>query len=214
MIRRAVTMGPRAAPNPGLASLALALALSLAALAGCAKADRHGDARGDCTCAGEAVVDAALLGFLSKARAAHHEADLAEADGDRARAVAALERLASGPRPKPAGGKPPPEAAEVLADTFARLADLRSQAAEFDAALRDVTAGLELATTPTHFRGHLFEIEGVVHERRAKALEAAHETDRAAQAKALALSAFETAIKIQDQVIDEALAGKPGRDGG
>jgi hypothetical protein len=213
---RLFTMGPRAAPNPGLASLALALVLALcaAALAGCAKADRHDNARGECTCAGEPVVDAALLGFLSKARAAHHEADLAEADGDRARAIAALERLVKGPRPRPANGVVSPEVAEVTADTFARLADLRSQGDDFEGALRDVASGLTLATTPTHFRGHLFEIQGVVHERRAKALEAAHQDERAGQEKALALNAFETAIKIQDQVIDEALAGKPGRDGG
>jgi tetratricopeptide (TPR) repeat protein len=225
MIRRIVTMGPQAARypgglasralDPGLALRALVLALALAAaLAGCTRTDRHDDARGDCTCAGEPVVDAALLGFLSKARAAHHEADLAESANDRPRAINALEALVKGPRPRPVGSNVAPEVAEVLADTFARLADLRSQAGDFDAALRDVTSGLELATKPTHFRGHLFEIQGVVHERRAKAFEAAHETERAAQAKALALGAFETAIKIQDQVIDEALSGKGARDGG
>ena len=66
-------------------------------------------------------------------------------------------------------------------------------------------AGIALAPSPTHFRGHLFEVKGVVLERRAKALESQGETAAADRAKAAALDAFEAAIKIQDQVIREAL---------
>jgi tetratricopeptide (TPR) repeat protein len=186
----------------GIAVVALALAL-----AGCGRATRT-DSGPDCSCAGEAVVDPALLAFLGKARAAHHQADLAEEQGDRARAVQALEALGRGPRPAPL----PPEAAEVLADTLARLADLRSQGGDGEAALRDVQQGLALAAQPSHFRGHLYEILGVVHERRARALTTAGDEPGAARARAQALDAFDAAIKIQDQVIDEALARK--RDGG
>ncbi|MFT3771223.1 MAG: hypothetical protein QM820_37890 [Minicystis sp.] len=191
----------------------IALAALLTALAGCAKTPT--DVRPDCACAGEPVVDPALLAFLSKARAAHHEADLAEEQGDHARAIHALDALARGPRPRPQGGAPAPEAAEVLADTLARLADLRSQSGDFAAAQRDVEQGLALAVAPSHFRGHLFEMEGVVHERRAKSLATAGDAPGAAQAKAKAIESFETAIKIQDQVINDALEGKrSARDGG
>lgn len=190
------------------------LALALA-IAGCGGDRVPAGPRGECTCAGEPVVDAALLAFLSKARAAHHQADLAETAGDLPRAQKALDALLAGPRPS-ARGALPPEAAEVLADTCARAADLRSKADAFDDARRDVEQGLTLASKPTHFRGHLFEILGVVYEREARALEAKGEKGRAAEAKAKALDAFETAIKIQDQVIDEALSGgsRHKRDGG
>jgi hypothetical protein len=190
-----------------------ALALGLVGLTGCAKSDPAAARRDDCTCAGSPVVDAALLAFLSKARSAHHEADLAEGQGDRARAVAALDKLALGPRPAAAGGLPP-EAAEVLADTFARLADLRSQSGDHAGGLRNLETGLSLAERPTHFRGHLFEMKGVILERLAKEQDAAHEATPAKLTKARAMDAFETAIKIQDQVIDEALSGHPAHDGG
>lgn len=192
------------------AALLVALATALVA---CSSRDA-GPRRDDCTCAGEPVVDAALLAFLSKARAVHHEADLAELANDVPKAIAALERLLAGSRPA-RGAALPPEAAEVLADTHARLADLRSRVGAFAAAQRDVDDGLALAQKPTHFRGHLFEVRGVVHERQAKALEASGDAAGAARAKASAVDAFEAAIKIQDQVIDEALSGRArGSDGG
>jgi len=167
----------------------------------------------DCTCAGApghdggdpqtpatGVVDPTLLAFLSKARAAHHRADLLQDDGDLDLAIAALEPVVAVPRP---GGAP--EADEVVADTYARLADLKSDLGDFDPALRDVEAGLALAARPTHFRGHLLEIEGVVLERRYRALDAMGETEEAARVKARALDAFKGAIDVQEQVIDEAL---------
>ena len=109
-----------------------------------------------CACAGEVVVDPALLAFLSKARAAHHQADLAEDAKDTKRALAALGQITAGPLP---GGTPvPAEVAEVLADARARLADLESSTGDIDTALREIEAGLVYAVTPSHFRGHLFEV--------------------------------------------------------
>lgn len=189
-------------------------ALALGLLSSCA-ADRPEvtpePGANPCACVpgGRPVVDAALFAFLSKARAAHHEADLAEDDSDRGRATRALERLVQGPQP--GGTAPSPEVQEVLADTRARLADLRSAGGDFEAARRDIEAGLLLAPTPTHFRGHLIEIRGVLEERRAAALKANGDRSGAEAAKQAALKSFEEAIEIQDEVIVRALsdAGAP-----
>jgi tetratricopeptide (TPR) repeat protein len=191
-------------PNPrpsrrwalaGFAGAAIAAALSLAH---CARGP-SAEAAPDCTCAGAPVVDATLLAFLSKVRAAHHQADLSQDEGDLDLAIAALEPVVTAAHPSS------PEAIEVIADTRARLADLRSDLGHYDAALADVEAGLALADPPTHFRGHLFEMKGVVLERRYHALEAAGEPEAAEKSKAEALEAFRKAIEVQDRVIDEAL---------
>jgi hypothetical protein len=98
----------------------------------------------------------------------------------------------------------------VLADTSARLADLRSQQGDFDEAARDVTAGLGLAPERTYFRGHLFEVKGLVEERRAKQLSASGQLAKAEAARTQALQAFEQAMQIQAEVIQQALpAGDP-----
>lgn len=214
------------------AALAGAL-LAVAALAGCAQQTADSDPSGGsparppspaaspsaaataspaCSCGDERVVDATLLAFLSLARAAHHEADLAleTADGSapdaaaRGRAIAALERIVKAPW----SGTKPPEVAEVMADTLARLADLRSESGDFDAASRDVDAGIALAADPTHFRGRLFEVRGLVEERRAKALTAKGDTAGAERATKAALTAFGQAMDIQEDVIGRALKEK------
>jgi tetratricopeptide (TPR) repeat protein len=167
-------------------------------------------ARAPCACAGEVVVDPALLAFLSKARSAHHQADLAEEEKDTKRALAALAQITSGPLP---GGVPPPaEVAEVIADARARLADLESAAGDLDAALREIDAGLAYAVTPTHFRGHLFEVKGIVLERRIAALKEKGDGKVAERVKGEAISAFNEAIEIQNKVIEGALPG--AGDGG
>jgi tetratricopeptide (TPR) repeat protein len=187
---------------------ATAVVVSAAAVTGLTLVQSDRTAAGkdasECACAGTPIVDGTLLAFLSKARAAHHRADLTEEDGDLDLAVAALEPVVALPHPAA------PEAVEVVADTYARLADLKSELGDFEPALRDVDAGLALAARPTHFRGHLLEIEGVVLERRYRALEAMGETDAAARLKARALEAFQSAIEVQDQVIGDAL-GDAGR---
>ena len=183
-----------------LAAVASAAVISGLALVQCTRVASGGAPGNDCACAGAPIVDASLLAFLSKARTAHHRADLTQEDGDLDLAVAALEAVVAPPRPDA------PEAVEVVADTYARLADLRSDLGDFEPALRDVDAGLALATRPTHFRGHLLEIKGVVLERRYRALDAVGETEAGARAKAEALDAFKAAIDVQDQVIDDALS--------
>lgn len=211
MSARALSRGaiaPRAAWVSRIAS-ALAGALLLAACATQNADPGSGAAPGSQACACEPVaapvVDPTLLAFLSKARAAHHEADLAEDDGDRERAVRALEKIVGGSRP---GGEPTPEVAEVIADTRARLADLRSALGDFERARADVEEGLRLAPGVTHFRGHLVEVRGLVEERRSKALKEKGDEAGAAKARDEALKAFEEAIEIQDQVIAEALKQK------
>lgn len=183
------------------------IAASLLILGCATQSEGTGAGAGTCSCEPSVpVVDPTLLAFLSKARAAHHEADLAEEKGDREQAVRALLKIVEGPRP---GGEPPsPEVAEVIADTRARLADLRSALGDFERARADVDEGLRLAPGVTHFRGHLVEVRGLVEERRAKALKEKGDEGGAAKARDEALKAFEEAIEIQDQVIAEALKQK------
>ncbi len=157
-----------------------------------------------CACADEPVVDPPLLAFLSLARAAHHEADLAMDGGDRAKAVTALGRVTTAPW----SGKKPPELVEVTADTFARIADLESEDGKFDEAARAVDAGLALATEPTHYRGRLFELRGVVEQRREKTLKDKGDKAGAAKAHDVALDAFGQAMDIQEDVIARMMKEK------
>ncbi len=203
MTRALATLRGRAA-RWTLAALGSASVIGALCLIQCARVAGADGAPRDCPGAGAPIVDATVLAFLSKARAAHHRADLTEEDGDLDLAVAALEPVVALPRPAA------PEAVEVVADTYARLADLRSDLGDFAPALRDIEAGLALATAPTHFRGHLFEMRGVVLERRYRALDATGDATEAARAKADALDAFKAAIDVQDQVITDALKN-PGR---
>jgi hypothetical protein len=184
-------------------------AIALVVATGCSKADRtiYDPAptpapNGSCACPAQ-VVDPELLAFLSKARAAHHQADLAEDAKDTTGAIRVLDRLVAGPRP--GGAKPPPEVSEVTADTRARLAELRSSIGQFDAAMKDIDEGLALATAPTHFRGHLYEVRGLVHERRMKSLAASGDPAGAEREKKLAIDAYEKAMATQDEVIRRAL---------
>jgi len=174
----------------------LLLALALAA---CEVAPRPGSGEVACTCEADArAVDPSLLSFLSKARAAHHKADAAETT-DRAQALAALETIVAGPRPPRR-----PEVDEVLADTRARMAELHAAQGQFDQAANDVQLGLELARDISYFRGHLFEVLGVVEEQRAASL-AASDPAAAEQARRRAIRASEQAIDIQTQVLTRAL---------
>jgi hypothetical protein len=186
--------------------LALLLACCLA-LAACGHADVSRSEHCTEVDAGTPV-DPLLLAFLSRARAAHHLADEHEAAGDLAAALQPLMELTTGPFPRASGTGLAPEVREVLADTRARLADLHSRTGAFELALADVRAGLESATEPDYFRGHLLETEGLVEERHAKALEP-KDPNAASAARARAIGLLEQAMAVQARVIDGAAKPLP-----
>jgi hypothetical protein len=169
--------------------------LSVLAFSACAKKER-----GDDCGSSEHVVDPVLLAFLSQARSAHHVADEQEAKGDTAAALRALEALTQSARPPGSA----PEVDEVLADTQARIADLLSRAGRFDPADQAIERGLESARAPSYFRGHLFEVRGLIEERREKALRATSRGQEADKARERSLAAYEEAMKIQAEVIQKA----------
>jgi hypothetical protein len=103
-----------------------------------------------------------------------------------------------------------PEAREVLADTLARAAELRSSLgqldrAHFDRAKSDIARGLELAPERTHYRGRLMEVLGQVEKRLYQKLRDDGDEVGAAAAKKRALDASEEAVMIQDEVIKRTL---------
>jgi hypothetical protein len=173
-----------------------ALAGGILSGAGCSQQERTVRAR---PTADAAPIDPPVMAFLSIARALHHEADIGEAVADAGGEIAPLERLVSMPAPRSA------EANEVLADTRARLAEIRLRQGDLDRAAHDVQAGLERAGEPTYFRGHLLEVSGLVEEARAKRLADAGAQDEAARARAKALGLLEDAVRLQQQVIERTL---------
>lgn len=184
----------------------LVVLLSCAVLAGACKRDAPEPVASCGELDAGAPIDPVLLAFLSRARAAHHAADNRESDGALGNAIVPLAALVAGPyptAPNAGAGELPPEVREVLADTRARLADLRSRLGAFDEALADVRAGFEQARDPNYFRGHLLETEGLVEERHAKALE---KTDPAAAAliRKRAIDLLEQAMSVQSGVIEAA----------
>jgi hypothetical protein len=148
-------------------------------------------------------VDPILLAFLSRARSAHHLADDLEGGGDLAASAAPLERLVAGPVPRVSSAELGPEVREVLADTYARLADLHSRQGVFERALQDIQLGLSHAREPNYFRGHLLETEGLVEERHAKALETS-DPPRATAIRKRAIGLLEQAMDVQSGVIERA----------
>src|SRR5579872_3707141 len=181
----------------GPLSRAAAVAAVLVAAAGCSRAERL---PGECPAADAAPIDTAIMAFLSRARALHHEADLAEAHGESTAAINAIERLVSAP--SPAG----PEADEVIADAYARLAELHLRTNDLEQAGTDVKKGLDRAREPTYFRGHLLEVGGLVEEARVHALADAGSRDEADRARARAMQMLEDAVRIQQGTIERALA--------
>lgn len=172
------------------------------ALGACQKAapDPCADAKGG------APVGPALLAFLSRSRAAHHRADAFEERSDVQAARAELEAVIHGPLPAcPAAA----EVREVLADTQARLGDLASRNGDFAAALASVEHGLGFVPEQSYFRGHLFEVRGLVEERQSKALAGRGDAAGAAAAAERALSAFQEAMRIQSEVIERSTPKSP-----
>jgi len=179
------------------------LFLAMLLLAGCKKSEPSAFSNCPALDAG-APVDPILLAFLSRARSAHHLADNHESDGDLAASAAPLEQLVAGPLKGVGSATLAPEVREVLADTFARLADLHSRQGEFARARKDVQQGLEYAREPNYFRGHLLETEGLVEELHAKALEKSGDHTGAAMTRKLAIELLERAMEVQSGVIERA----------
>ncbi|HET7545040.1 MAG TPA: hypothetical protein VFK05_34475 [Polyangiaceae bacterium] len=148
-------------------------------------------------------VDSTLLAFLSRARAAHHLADDLEGKDDLTASTVPLERLVAGPLPR-VGGELGPEVREVLADTYARLADLHSRQGQFERALEEVEQGLGHVHEPNYFRGHLLETQGLIEERHAKELEKKGDRAGAAAIRQRAIELLEQAMAVQSGVIERA----------
>lgn len=184
------------------ASLVLAISIVIAAATGACRpsgsdaAGVHGEDAGT-------PIDIDVMAFLSAARARHHEANVREDSGDLPGAIDALQKLVTMKTPRP--GTSIAEVEEVLADAYARLAELRIRAKDLDLAAKDVDAGLAHAKDPTYFRGHLLEVKGVVEEERAKVLDAAGKKDEAKEARARAIKLFDEVVGIQMKVIDKTL---------
>ncbi len=152
-------------------------------------------------------IDTELMAFLSEARALHHQANLREDLGDLDGAIAAMERLAAAPHSRPRE-RTPPEIEEVLADTYARVAELRLRKGDLEAAVRAVETGLTHAPDSTYFRGHLLEISGLVEETRAGIADDAGQPDAARQSRQRAIALLEEVVRIQEAVIQRSLASR------
>lgn len=177
----------------------MALLLCLSAL-GCSRGDVPPRDRGDAA----PPIDPTLLAFLSRARAAHHAADVHEANKRQQAALSVLQDLLDGPHPDKERFT---EVREVLADTLARTAELRSREQLFSEGLSDVDRGLSLVKKPDYFRGHLLEVRGVIEQRHAKQLTKDGRMHDAELAEKRAISAFEESMRIQAKVIDESVSG-------
>ncbi len=181
-----------------LATLAV-LVIALAIAIGCRARDGDEQDRSP-------VVDMELMAFLSEARALHHRANLEEEASNLPGAAAAMQRLVDARRPHE--GTKTPEVEEVLADAYARLAELHLRQNALGPAADAVKAGLAHAPEPTYFRGHLIEVDGLIEEARASSLADAGKLEEAARAREKAIQLLEEVVRIQDQVIQRSLASR------
>lgn len=188
-------------PRWVLALFALVVALAIAIPVGCAR--DQADANG-----GAPPIDTEVMAFLSEARALHHQANLKEDAGDLPGAIGAMERLVAARRPHPESKTP--EVEEVLADAYARLAELELKRSGLPAASKAIENGLAHAPDATYFRGHLVEVQGLVMEATAADFADAGKKEEAAKAREKAIALLEQVVKIQDQVIQRSLAGRDG----
>jgi len=187
---------------------ALLVALvALAPAAGCSRARELEPAPVPRQDAG-APVDLETMAFLSEARALHHEANVKEEGGDVRGAAAAVSRIVRARRPHAVGAVP--EIEEVLADAWARLAELELRLGDPATALDAAHEGLAHARGPTYFRGHLLEVEGIIEETTSAQLADAGDRTGAEKARERAMHLLEEAVIVQDRVIADSLDG--GRD--
>jgi hypothetical protein len=195
----------------GRGRLAAATLAGALAVTGCGRSERSAPRASEAD-AGP-VFDVETMAFLSKARALHHEANLREEAGDLRGAAAQVERIVRANRPHP--DHVVPEVEEVLADAWARLAELDVRIGELRGAAEAAKEGLTHARGPTYFRGHLLEVQGIAEESRAAALADGGDARGAEKARAAAMHLLEEAVAVQDQVIAEALdAGAGPSEGG
>jgi hypothetical protein len=189
----------------------LLLLMSLCALAplGCAKsrAPISVEPRED----GGTPIDTDVMAYLSLARSLHHQANLSEDSRDIPGAIAPLQHLVRAT--KPHEGTKVPEVEEVLADTYARMAELHTRTNELSAAEADVREGLTHAPDPTYFRGHLLEVLGIIDEARASSLADAGQVAAAEQARAKARELLKQAVAVQEEVLAHATAESDGGGG-
>jgi hypothetical protein len=199
--------------NDRLARTMWMLALTMIVMVSCARERDIGPTASRAQPCGEgdaSLVDQALLAWLSKARTVHqvhHLADVAEDEGSADKAIASLVQLATGPMPSGSH----PEVAEVMADTFARLAELRARSGAYKGAEEDVASGLKYAPGATYFRGHLLEVRGLIYDKESRELEKSGQSAEAKSARDRAVEASLEAIRIQNEVIKRTLgdAGAP-----
>jgi hypothetical protein len=182
-----------------LVAIAASIALAFVLAIGCGR-DMPGDA------GGSPVIDTEVMAYLSEARALHHQANLKEDAGDLPGAIGSMERLVAARRPHPEAKLP--EVEEVLADAYARLAELELKRNGLPNATRAIESGLTHAPEPTYFRGHLIEVQGLMMEATAAELGDAGKKEEAAKAREKAIQLLEDVVKIQDQVIQKSLAGR------
>ena len=183
-----------------LGALAAAIVMAFVLAIGCA---RDGAEQG-----GAPPIDTEVMAYLSEARALHHQANLKEEGGDVPGAIHAMERLVAARRPHPETKMP--EVEEVLADAYARLAELELKRSGLPAASKAIESGLAHAPEPTYFRGHLVEVQGLVMEAKVEELKDAGKKEEADEARKKAIQLLEEVVKIQDQVIQKSLSGRDG----
>jgi hypothetical protein len=153
---------------------------------------------------GAPPIDTEVMAYLSLARALHHEANLSEDARDLPGAIAPLERLVH--EAKPHEGTRVPEVEEVLADTYARLAELHLHEGDLPNANAAAKEGLSHSPEPTYFRGHLLEVQGIIDEARASSLADAGQVAAADRARTSAREHLKDAISIQEEVLKHATA--------
>lgn len=175
----------------------VALVASVLLAFACGKASPRGD--------DGAPFDVETMAYLSEARALHHQAGIKEDSGDLAGAIATMQRLTSASRPHP--DRKVPEVEEVLADAFARRAELELRDGKPDAALGSVREGLSHAEAPTFFRGHLVEVQGLIEKARGASFADAGKAEEAKAARERAIRLLDEAVKIQEGVVNASLEG-------
>jgi len=154
----------------------------------------------------DAPFDVETMAYLSEARALHHQAGIKEDTGDVPGAIAAMTRLTTAQRPHPE--RKVPEVEEVLADAYARKAELELRT-DPQAALLSTQEGLKHAESNTFFRGHLLEVEGLVEKARGASFADAGKPEEAKAARERAIRLLDEAVKVQEGVVNASLDGGP-----